>query len=635
VAGENEKIQLQIEVTPDPAARSKGSRAGQEYKAGFEAGSAGMATPGIARAASAGRTGTPAIGAVSGAAGAMTTLPSGILVPASYTAAAASVANDMDDLGVSIGEEATAHRFAASTTRNTTMINAQRARNYYSMMTGNPFQVMGELAKRITGAQGFITRIDNAIIAFDEANAAMRGLRRNSKQYADALAVRSAAEAELGAATRSAGSARGVGIGLATFGIQNLLTSVGLFGLFQLITVGAEALGQALDRAINPVKYLREEIGKVADAAESAGGGLARTQQLGLKGDTPLARMLDNMITINNAAKSVDGLLEAIAAGTKDLTSIGLDSIKRINTALGIRGYTQAGTAEETYLLRNAMFESNAQRQTSAGGYNPYLATEEDARRSGLVRQQVELIAKENAQKYAVIGYNDEYLATFQRLIASGMDYAAALNAAADETSRAIYAEIEASGARSRIGGIRSKLLERGMVVPETPVEKAQVAVTDAQKRLTAEQARVNRINEGNARASRISQARAAVGQAGVAGTGDTIFDVALRVLQAKGALSDAQQQTQYQGKIAQYTKEAAAATKALEDEKIGAEIMGLREIIPTLSKDAQAALKKDLNITFTGTDKLSKLWATLVDELYKAGRNDRRGVDGGAFGNP
>ncbi len=525
-------------------------------------------------------------------------------------AAAETAAAGLNDLGTSTMDAA---KQAAEL--------GKRTRNFYSMMTGNPFQTMGELAKRITGSQGLIDRMDAASFELSGAQRAFGMARRGTEEYAIAEKRLVAATNEMTAATKAAGGTRGKALGVATFGVQNLLTSIGLFGTFQLITVAFQEAAAQVDRLINPVKYLREELNSVAEAAKAAGGGLARTEQLGITGDTPLARMLSNMVVVNSAATAVDELLAAIAAGAKDFSSVGLDSIKRLNEALGIRGYTQMGTAGETYLLRNLQFEANTGRQTTADGYNPYLGTEEDARRSDLVKAQVELIAKENAQKYAIIGYNDEYMAAFQRLTASGLDYAAALNAAAAETGRAIYAEIEAGGARATAEGLRARLVQEGMIAPTTGVEKAQLAVNEAQLRLSKEQERVSRANAASARQSRIESARRGVGQAGVAGAGDTVFDVAQRIIDAQAQLDEAKRNTAYQGQIASYTKAVKTATEALNGEKLleytKQSTEALAEILPSLSSEEQAKLKRTLQFDFTGNDKTTKALAELLKNLF------------------
>lgn len=473
-----------------------------------------------------------------------------------------------------------------------TIAESKAAQQRIRETTGNPFVVVSKLVERFTG----IDALNKAVASTQAALISARAAYKSSATEANLLALK---EAEAAAALAT-GKTTGAGFAvksLVNFALNSVATSVIIFGAFQLIQGAMTALAEAADRAINPAKYLAEEIKNIAAAVERAGSGKKYAESLGLSGTSPLVTSLDAVRAADQFRTTFTSVIDAIKAGTKDLSILRADNAKTLAESLGVYSDPLLASLAPGKGTRGIL---DFIRSAGSGNLSDSNAD-----------QAVKLLSEQNALRFKTIGLEERYNAVFNRIVAAGGTYAAALKGAVDETINYQLNQIEFSGAISAAKGAldeyRALQLKQGLLAPSSAVEVAQANVTSAQNRLSRLQAAVSAAS----RTDQVREAQRAVARAGVAGTGSTIFDVAQAVMRAQAEADRARKDAAVQARIAAAQEAVASAQDKLakaEDQKRTNELLALiKENTSKLDPQSLADLIKErpeLRIILEGKDK-------------------------------
>ena len=490
---------------------------------------------------------------------------------------------------------------------------------------GNPFIILSTISQTITGFAGLKRELFEASAALNQLEAASKTARKGSakrQQIDDQIAVQQARAAK---AQKGLSGVTGAVRAVADFGLNSLITgaflSVGFQATSAVIQAVIDDFSRGLGYLIDPTQRAREAFDKLASSIETVGGATGLGKLVGLT-ESQVA-----LIEAASRAKDIQPVIDA-------MLSLGEAQGIALRTGLGPEGVQdeQSRKAYVDSIIKGAGLDTFVK-------FSRYGSETKDV---AMARQ-------------GVTGMGPEALAAFDKRLAARIaessrisgtaatptlnDLEAALRSAAEAAYDASVnldsiASAKATQAFENVfTGLQSTLFSGGAVGPTGAVQTAQSALSSAQSRLSAEQDRVNRANSARQRQMQIDEARRGVGQAGVAGTGDTVFDVAQRIIDAQANLDKTQRSEQIQGNIAKYTKQVADATQALADEKNLAAFAdaapALVEALKAMTPEARAAeMKRLMSFEFVGNDKTTKALAELLKGLFDTvyGAGGRRG---------
>lgn len=512
----------------------------------------------------------------------------------------------------------------------------------FGLMTGNPFQVVSELVQQYTGIQKIQDDLANSFARLQEAQTKFAGTSTdNAVAMESAQKDLKAAEDEYAGAQKRAGSKQTKVKQIADFALTNIATSGLLFASFAAISTATNAifedLGKSIGYLLNPGKAAATTFRDLAASLSKVGGseGLSKLIRL-TEAQMQLAAAAEASMTGQEAVgaygQTVAGQFaaerfgyspeQAAVAGTAEgfkdlfLKSAGIDTIAKF-------GFTLQDTAK---VLENLDAETRQRGQEAIDR-----AREEN--KPALWLSVANLLAGNFGQ--AIGGFTGIQI---KEMISLDSVFKTVAESSALYASRQAASNQAMLNFENAANSAQQALFDLGLAAPmaksvvlfgqnfTTDVQGAQQALTDAQTRLTKEQERVNRASAARQKQTQIEEARRRVGQAGVATAGDTVFDVAQRIINAQAELDKAKRSEQIQGNIEKYTKETAVATKALARERgWSALVESTPEMLKSIAKitdpkeqqKAREALRT-LYLEFAGSDEIGRAAATIMGLISK-----------------
>ena len=502
-----------------------------------------------------------------------------------------------------------------------TQANITATQNRLQNTVGNPFIILSTISQTLTGFTGLKRELAEASAALNLLETAAKTARKGStkrQQIDDQIAVQQARAAK---AQKGLTGATGMARAVADFGLNSLITgaflSVGFQATSAIIQGVIEDIGKGLDYMLNPAKNAVAAFSNLASALNNVGGagGLDKLVRL-TEAQLDLARSAEGAAAAEGAIAAYTATLRAQAAAGR--TGMSVDEATLAEARKTAVEEAKKGFGSDTLFKFGFGIEQGLAAVSGMGPEAQKAFSDE--------MDRARLTALFTGRALDAINPSAEMVATaFEKAAGAAFDASVSL-----EDIRSAQAK-QAFG--SVFGNLQNTLFSGGAIGPTGAVQTAQSALSSAQSRLSAEQARVSNANSARQRQMQIAEARRGVGQAGVAGTGDTVFDVAQRIIDAQANLDKTKSSEQIQGNIAKYTKQVADATQALADEKSLAAFAeatpALVEALKSMSEQDRAAeLKKLMSFEFTGNDKTTKALADLLKGLFDTvyGAGGRRG---------